>query len=113
MPSTEQPPTAPPPDSSADLQRPSVGSRILQRLPIVLMVSLVAMHVLVAAGDFIKRDYFPAHLIHAAYTVVIDQTHYLNGYLPQVVHRDEIGEISKVIIDGRRGPEPQWSDPRI
>ena len=76
------------------------------------MVCLVALHVLLAAVDLSRKGFFPGHLIHRGYAIVIDQAHFIRGYLPQVARPGPIGQISKVIIDGRRGPELQWSHPR-
>ncbi len=77
----------------------------------VLMVYLVALHMLLAAVDLTRRGFCPDPIFHSAHEIVVDQVHYLNGYYP-VGHSDESGTDSKVYIDGRRGPEIQWSDPR-
>ena len=112
IPSARQPMSAPSSGSTGELQRPSVRVRILRRLPIVLMVCLVALHMLLAAVEHNKRAFFPTHLIHSGYMVVVDQAHYFNGYLPLVGHSGNIDLLEKVLIDGRRGPEIKWSHPR-
>ena len=78
----------------------------------MLMVCLVALHLLLAVVDLSRRSFGPEFMIHSAHEIVVDQVHYLNGYLPLRGNIDERGTDSKQIIDGRRGPKLQWSDPR-
>jgi len=76
------------------------------------MICLVALHVLLAAADLTKRGFFPSPLAHSAYSVVVDQARYLEGFIPLLTDLEDTHPGAKEFITGKRGPDVQWSDPR-
>ena len=108
--------SAPSLDSSADLQQPNtrrmLGLRIPDWLPNVLIVCLVAFHIMLATDDLAKRGFYPTAIHHDGYWEVINFSRYLDGFVPFGIDLDDATTESRQFIDGKRGPDIQWSDPR-
>lgn len=75
----------------------------------VLLGLLIVLHVGLAARYHTSRGHFPGQLIHAAYSVVIDQARFLDGYAA-VSPSTEDGQDAMTIFDGSRETEPLLSD---
>ena len=86
--------------------------RTLRWLPAFLMICLVAFHTLLAVHDLAKRGFFPRKIHHKASIEVLNISHYFDGFIPLGIDPDGVGPTCRQIIDGKRGSDIQWSDPR-